>query len=93
MEEAPTSSSKIEQRSNLYGFCGNNAVSRYDKDGQAHFEVRRLSGLPAIMMCSFGKARAMRRFPGEGELLTEFESTITATQPLKFRPMFHVVKI
>ena len=34
---------------NLYGFCGNNAVCRYDKDGRAHFEVRRLSALPAIL--------------------------------------------
>ncbi|MBR3222224.1 MAG: RHS repeat-associated core domain-containing protein [Kiritimatiellae bacterium] len=34
---------------NLYGFCVNNAVCRYDKYGQAHFEVRRLSGLPAIL--------------------------------------------
>ena len=34
---------------NLYGFCGNNAMCKYDKDGRAHFEVRRLSGLPAIL--------------------------------------------
>ena len=34
---------------NLYGFCGNNAVCRYDGDGRAHFEVRRLSTLPAIL--------------------------------------------
>ena len=34
---------------NLYGFCGNNAICRYDKYGNAHFEVRRLSALPAIL--------------------------------------------
>ena len=34
---------------NLYGFCGNNAICKYDKDGRAHFEVRRLSSLPAIL--------------------------------------------
>ena len=27
---------------NLYGFCGNNPVARYDKDGRAYFAVRRL---------------------------------------------------
>jgi RHS repeat-associated protein len=27
---------------NRYGFCGNNPVSRYDKDGRAYFAVRRL---------------------------------------------------
>ena len=37
---------------NLYGFCGNCAVCMYDKDGRAHFEVRRLSGLPAILSYS-----------------------------------------
>ena len=34
---------------NLYGFCGNSPICRYDKYGWAHFEVRRLSGLPAIL--------------------------------------------
>ena len=34
---------------NLYGFCGNNAICRYDKYGHAHFEVRRLSAMPAIL--------------------------------------------
>lgn len=31
---------------NLYGFCGNSAVSKYDKDGCAYFAKRRLSSLP-----------------------------------------------
>ena len=26
---------------NLYGFCGNNPVCRYDKDGRAYFAVRK----------------------------------------------------
>ncbi|MBR2679445.1 MAG: RHS repeat-associated core domain-containing protein, partial [Exiguobacterium sp.] len=30
---------------NLYGFCGNNAVSRYDKDGRAFFIKRSMFGL------------------------------------------------
>ena len=34
---------------NLYGFCGNSPACRSDKDGRAHFEVRRLSGLPAVL--------------------------------------------
>ena len=29
---------------NLYGFCGNNHVCRYDKDGRAYFAKRQLSG-------------------------------------------------
>ena len=29
---------------NLYGFCGNNAVCRYDKDGRAYFALRKLKG-------------------------------------------------
>ena len=29
---------------NLYGFCGNNAVCRYDKDGRAYFAKRQLAG-------------------------------------------------
>jgi RHS repeat-associated protein len=34
---------------NLYGFCGNNGVVKYDKFGLAHFEVRKLSGAPGII--------------------------------------------
>ena len=34
---------------NLYGFCGNDAVGRFDRLGQAHFEVRKLSGAPGII--------------------------------------------
>ena len=37
---------------NLYGFCGNSSICRYDKYGWAHFEVRRLSALPAILRYS-----------------------------------------
>ena len=37
---------------NIYGFCGNSPICRYDKYGWAHFEVRRLSGLPAILSYS-----------------------------------------
>ena len=37
---------------NLYEFCGNNAVARIDNLGLAHFEVRRLSILPAILKYS-----------------------------------------
>ena len=33
---------------NLYGFCGNNAVCRYDKDGRAYFIKRRLDNVPWI---------------------------------------------
>ena len=33
---------------NLYGFCGNNAVNRFDSLGQAHFEVRALKGAGRI---------------------------------------------
>ena len=29
---------------NLYGFCGNNPVCRYDKDGRAYFALRKLKG-------------------------------------------------
>ena len=38
----------IEERGglNLYAFCGNDAVGRFD---QAHFEVRKLSGAPDII--------------------------------------------
>jgi len=38
-----------EGGNNLYGFCSNNAVFRFDEDGRAHFEVRRLSALPEIL--------------------------------------------
>ena len=31
---------------NLYGFCGNNPVCRYDKDGRAYFIKRRMDWLP-----------------------------------------------
>ena len=34
---------------NLYGFCGNNAVNRFDSLGQAHFEVRALKGAGMIL--------------------------------------------
>ena len=34
---------------NLYGFCGNNPVCRYDKDGRAYFAVRKLKGSPGII--------------------------------------------
>ena len=34
---------------NLYGFCGNNGVVKYDKFGLAHFEVRKLSAAPGII--------------------------------------------
>ena len=30
---------------NLYGFCGNNPVCRYDKDGRAYFAKRELDGV------------------------------------------------
>ena len=41
----------IEERGglNLYAFCGNNAVGRFDRLGQAHFEVRALRGLGMIL--------------------------------------------
>ena len=29
---------------NLYGFCGNNSVVRYDNDGRAYFAKRQLDG-------------------------------------------------
>ena len=39
---------------NLYGFCGNNAVANYDKDGRAYFAVRGLGKfLPPIRWSSF----------------------------------------
>jgi hypothetical protein len=39
---------------NLYGFCGNNPVSRYDKDGRAYFAVRGLGSiLPPIQWSNF----------------------------------------
>ena len=34
---------------NLYAFCGNNGVWMFDKDGRAHFKVRRLSYVPIIV--------------------------------------------
>ena len=37
---------------NLYGFCGNNAVARWDQLGCAHFEVRALKGLPSVLYYS-----------------------------------------
>ena len=46
----------IEERGglNLYGFCGNNAVANYDKDGCAYFAVRGLGKfLPPIRWSSF----------------------------------------
>ena len=46
----------IEERGglNLYGFCGNNAVANYDKDGRAYFAVRGLGKfLPPIRWSSF----------------------------------------
>ena len=41
----------IEERGglNLYAFCGNDAVGRFDRLGQAHFEVRALRGLGMIL--------------------------------------------
>jgi len=45
----------IEERGgmNLYTYCGNNALFYYDKDGRAHFEVRKLSGAPGILKYSY----------------------------------------
>ena len=45
----------IEERGglNLYAYCGNNALFYYDKDGRAHFEVRKLSGTPGILKYSY----------------------------------------
>ena len=46
---------------NLYGFCGNNAMWRFDKDGRAYFAVRKLKNTPGIIkwstffMCPFAK--------------------------------------
>ena len=37
---------------NLYGVCGNNPVSRYDKDGRAYFALRPLSGMPWLWLAS-----------------------------------------
>ena len=37
---------------NLYGFCGNNPVSRYDKDGRAYFAVRGLGPIPTPLKWS-----------------------------------------
>ena len=34
---------------NLYAFCGNDAVGRFDRLGQTHFEVRKLAGAPVII--------------------------------------------
>ena len=31
---------------NIYGFCGNSSVCKYDKDGRAYFAVRRLKAAP-----------------------------------------------
>ena len=33
---------------NLYGFCGNNAICKYDRDGRAYFIKRRLDYVPWI---------------------------------------------
>jgi len=38
---------------NLYGFCGNNPVARYDKDGRAYFAVRGLGRLPVLKWSNF----------------------------------------
>ena len=38
---------------NLYAFCKNNTLLRYDKNGCAHFEVRRLSRTPGILKYSY----------------------------------------
>ena len=35
-----------EGGANLYGFCGNNAMARWDADGRAYFAVRKLKALP-----------------------------------------------
>lgn len=37
---------------NLYGFCGNNPVCRYDKDGRAYFAVRGLGPIPTPLKWS-----------------------------------------
>ena len=38
---------------NLYGFCRNNAIVNYDRDGCAYFAIRGLGGLPIVKWSSF----------------------------------------
>ena len=43
-----------EGGANLYGFCGNNAVARWDADGRAYFAVRPLHNCPFMIQGSRG---------------------------------------
>ena len=43
-----------EGGANLYGFCGNNAVARWDADGRAYFAVRPLHNCPFMIQGSMG---------------------------------------